>query len=41
MTALFRKLETPALTDIAVDWPAGGDAWPRECPTSTPASRSS
>ncbi len=29
MTALFRKLETPALTDIAVDWPAGADVWPR------------
>ena len=29
MTALFRKLESPALTDIAVDWPAGADAWPR------------
>ena len=32
MTALFRKLENPALTDIAVDWPAGADAWPRVLP---------
>ena len=32
MTALFRKLESPALTDIAVDWPAGVDAWPRVLP---------
>ncbi|MFO1315857.1 MAG: marine proteobacterial sortase target protein [Burkholderiales bacterium] len=32
MTALFRKLESPALTDIAVDWPAGADAWPRVVP---------
>ena len=32
MTALFRKLENPALTDITVDWPAGADAWPRVLP---------
>jgi len=32
MHALFRKLESPALTDIAVDWPAGADAWPRIVP---------
>lgn len=32
MVALFRKLESPALTDIAVDWPAGADAWPRIVP---------
>ena len=32
MTALFRKLESPALTDIAVDWPGGADAWPRLVP---------
>ena len=32
MTALFRKLESPALTDIAVDWPAGADVWPRVVP---------
>src|SRR4029078_1769203 len=29
MTDLFRKLESPALTDITVDWPGGTDAWPR------------
>jgi len=32
MTALFRKLESPALTDIAVDWPSGADVWPRVVP---------
>ena len=32
MTALFRKLENPALTDITVDWPGGADAWPRVLP---------
>ena len=32
MTALFRKIESAALTDIAVDWPAGADAWPRIVP---------
>lgn len=32
MTALFRKLESPALTDITVDWPAGADVWPRTMP---------
>ena len=32
MIALFRKLESPALTDIAVDWPAGADVWPRIVP---------
>ena len=32
MTALFRKLENPALVDITVDWPAGADAWPRALP---------
>jgi len=32
MTALFRKLESPALTDIAVAWPAGADVWPRIVP---------
>ena len=32
MTALFRKLESPALTNIAVDWPGGADAWPRLVP---------
>lgn len=32
MTALFRKLESPALTDIDVAWPAGADVWPRVVP---------
>jgi len=32
MTDLFRKLESPALTDITVDWPGGTDAWPRRVP---------
>jgi Ca-activated chloride channel family protein len=32
MTALFRKLEHPALTDIAIAWPAGTDVWPRVVP---------
>jgi Ca-activated chloride channel family protein len=32
MTALFRKLESPALTDISVQWPAGADVWPRVVP---------
>jgi Ca-activated chloride channel family protein len=32
MSALFRKIESPALTDLAVDWPGGTDAWPRLVP---------
>jgi len=32
MTALFRKLESTALTNIAVDWPGGADTWPRLVP---------
>ncbi len=32
MTGLFRKLESPALTDVTVDWPGGADAWPRRVP---------
>ncbi len=32
MTALFRKLDHPALTDIEVAWPAGADVWPRIVP---------
>jgi Ca-activated chloride channel family protein len=32
MTALFVKLESPALTDIAIDWPDGADVWPRIVP---------
>ena len=30
MGALFRKLESPVLTDVAIDWPAGAEAWPRQ-----------
>jgi Ca-activated chloride channel family protein len=32
MTALFRKLESPAMTDIAIEWPGAADAWPRLAP---------
>jgi Ca-activated chloride channel family protein len=32
MTDLFRKLDSPALTNITVDWPGGADAWPRRVP---------
>jgi Ca-activated chloride channel family protein len=32
MTALFRKLESPAMTDIAIEWPSASDAWPRIVP---------
>ena len=32
MSALFRKIESPALTDIAIAWPGGADAWPRLVP---------
>ena len=32
MTALFRKLENPALTNLSIDWPGGADAWPRLAP---------
>ena len=32
MGALFRKLESPVLTDVAIDWPAGSDAWPGQVP---------
>ena len=32
MTALFRKLENPALTDIVINWPGGADAWPKLVP---------
>jgi hypothetical protein len=32
MTELFRKLESPALTDIDVVWPAGAEVWPRTVP---------
>jgi Ca-activated chloride channel family protein len=32
MAGLFRKIESPVLTDIAIDWPAGSEAWPRQLP---------
>ncbi len=32
MTALYAKLESPALTDISATWPAGTDAYPRQIP---------
>jgi hypothetical protein len=32
MSALFKKLESPALTDIAVAWPAGAEVWPPVIP---------
>jgi len=32
MAELFRKLESPVLTDIVIDWPAGSEAWPRQLP---------
>jgi Ca-activated chloride channel family protein len=32
MGELFRKLERPVLTDVAIDWPAGAEAWPRALP---------
>jgi len=32
MSALVVKLESPALTDIAVAWPAGAEAWPPVVP---------
>jgi Ca-activated chloride channel family protein len=32
MGALFRKLESPVLTDVAVTWPGGADAFPKRMP---------
>ncbi len=32
MAALIRKLESPVLTDIVLEWPAAVDAWPRTVP---------
>ncbi len=32
MSALFAKLESPVLTDIAIAWPGRADAWPRQVP---------
>lgn len=30
--ALFEKLEAPVLRDVAIEWPAGTEAWPRRVP---------
>jgi Ca-activated chloride channel family protein len=32
MGELFRRLESPVLTDVAIDWPAGSEAWPAQVP---------
>ena len=32
MTALFRKLESPVLTDLAVEWPSTAEVWPARLP---------
>ena len=32
MAQLFTKLESPVLTDIAIDWPQGTEAWPERVP---------
>jgi Ca-activated chloride channel family protein len=32
MTALFEKLERPAITDLALTWPVGAEVYPRELP---------
>ncbi|CAG0955070.1 hypothetical protein BURK1_00411 [Burkholderiales bacterium] len=32
MTALFAKLERPALTDLVVTWPAGAEVYPAQLP---------
>ncbi len=32
MGALFEKLSRPAALDIAIDWPAGAEAWPQRVP---------
>ncbi len=32
MSALFRKLESPLLTDLSVTWPNGAEAFPRQVP---------
>lgn len=32
MGQLFRKLQSPVLTDIEIAWPAGSEAWPRSVP---------
>jgi Ca-activated chloride channel family protein len=30
--ALFEKLDAPVLRDVAIEWPAGTEAWPRRIP---------
>ncbi len=32
MGTLFRKLESPVLTDLSIAWPGTADAWPRQVP---------
>jgi Ca-activated chloride channel family protein len=32
MGVLFRKLESPMLTDLSIAWPGKADAWPRQVP---------
>jgi Ca-activated chloride channel family protein len=32
MGALFRKLESPVLTDLAIAWPGAAEMWPRQVP---------
>ena len=32
MTALFAKLERPALTDLSITWPVGAEVYPHELP---------
>jgi Ca-activated chloride channel family protein len=32
MTALIRKLESPVLTDVHIDWPVGVEAYPTQLP---------
>lgn len=32
MGALFRKLESPMLTDIAISWPGASEIWPAQVP---------
>ena len=32
MGALFRKLESPVLTDVSIEWPVATEAWPKAIP---------
>ncbi len=32
MDALFRKLESPVLTDLSITWPGKAETWPRQVP---------